>query len=82
MVRLFWFIFGIILQQGLILSILHIGGNMSKRQWCISLVLSTSKVHHYFVVGESREESIIRVVNLFEDRFKLTLTKVISRELK
>jgi len=55
---------------------------MSNRQWYISLFLSNSNVQHYLVVGESREESIIRVVNLFEDRFKLTLTKVISRELK
>jgi len=55
---------------------------MSKRNWSISLFLSNSNVQHYLVVGESREESIVRVVNLFEERFKQTVTKVISRELK
>ena len=58
------------------------GGNMSKRNWYISLFLSNSNVQHYLVVGESREESIICVVNLFEELFKQTVTKVISKELK
>lgn len=55
---------------------------MSNRQWYISLFLSNSNVHRYLVVGESREESIVRVVNLFEELFKQTVTKVISKELK
>jgi len=55
---------------------------MSKRNWYISLFLSNSNVQHYLVVGESREESIVRIVNLFEKRFKQNVTKVISRELK
>lgn len=54
---------------------------MSRRQWDIKLFLSNSEVQHYLVYGESREESIVSVINLFEERFKQIVTKVISREL-
>jgi hypothetical protein len=55
---------------------------MSKRHWLISVVLSSSNVKHYLVVGESREESIVYVVNWLEERFKQIVVKVISKELK
>ena len=54
---------------------------MSNRQWCISLVLSTSEVHHYFVVGESREESIVHVVNRLEREVQHRVVKVISKSI-
>lgn len=55
---------------------------MSKRQWFISLVLSTSKVQHYLVVGESREESIVHVVNRLEQKVQNRIVKVISKPIK
>jgi len=55
---------------------------MSKRQWLISVALSSSNVQHYLVVGESREESIVLVVSWLEERFKQIVVKVISKELK
>ena len=54
---------------------------MSNRQWCISLVLSTSEVHHYFVVGESREESIVHVVNRLEREVQHRVIKVTSKSI-
>ena len=55
---------------------------MSKKKWHISLASSNSKVKHYLVDSESREESIVNVVNLFEEQFKQIVKKVVSRELK
>jgi hypothetical protein len=52
---------------------------MSKRKWCISLFLSNSNVQHYLVVGESREESIVHVVNRLEREVEHRVVKVISK---
>ena len=54
---------------------------MSKRNWSISLFLSNSNVQHYLVVGESREESIVRVVNRLEREVQHRVVKVISKSI-
>jgi hypothetical protein len=54
---------------------------MSKRNWYISLFLSNSNVQHYLVVGESREESIVRIVNRLEREVQHRVVKVISKSI-
>ena len=54
---------------------------MSKRHWYISLFLSNSNVQHYLVEGESREESIVRVVNRLEREVQHRVVKVISKSI-
>ena len=54
---------------------------MSNRQWYISLFLSNSNVQHYLVVGESREESIVHVVNRLEREVQHRVIKVTSKSI-
>jgi len=45
------------------------------------LFLSNSNVQHYLVVGESREESIVHVVNRLEREVEHRVVKVISKPI-
>ena len=54
---------------------------MSRRHWYISLFLSNSNVQHYLVVGESREESIVQVLNRIEREVQHRVVKVISKSI-